>query len=117
MPYKDPEKNRESKRKWAKNNPEYTKKYAAEYRKKNKKKAKEYASLWYQNNKNRVYLTCAGWRKENPEKCKATNLKRRASKLKSVGSFTGEEWKTLCKLWKCRCLCCGKHKKLTADHI
>ena len=33
------------------------------------------------------------------------------------GSFTSAEWFALCKLYGNRCLCCGKRKKLTADHV
>lgn len=57
-------------------------------------------------------------REENPERFRAlgrvSNHKRRASE----GTFTAEEWLTLCEKYGNRCLCCGRDDlPLTVDHV
>lgn len=41
----------------------------------------------------------------------------RARKLDAVGSHTADEFILLCAIFKNRCLCCGRKRKLTEDHI
>src|ERR1019366_9103518 len=55
--------------------------------------------------------------KKNPEYFKAQVNKRRTLKSKAGGSYTVAEFILICDLGNKRCLCCGKRKKLTADHI
>src|ERR1035437_3249086 len=84
--------------KWFSENVEYRRKYKAEYRRTHKKEIAEY-------------------RKSHPENHKAYKQNRRTRQSGAGGSFTADEWKSLCKKYKNLCLCCGKHKKLTADHV
>jgi 5-methylcytosine-specific restriction endonuclease McrA len=60
---------------------------------------------------------CRDYQKAHPEVFKAIKHKRRTAKTQAGGSFTPAEWNALCKHYKHRCLCCGKRRKLTADHI
>jgi 5-methylcytosine-specific restriction endonuclease McrA len=43
--------------------------------------------------------------------------KRRKHVATNGGSFTYEEWISLCARFGNRCLACGEHKKLTVDHV
>ena len=60
---------------------------------------------------------CSAWAKENPESNKVRMNRRRTAKTKAGGSFTAAEWLALCIRYHNRCLCCGKRRKLTADHV
>ena len=57
------------------------------------------------------------WRQANPEKVNYYNQKYREMLNLNGGTFTFEEWMTLCELYDFRCLCCGKQTKLTPDHV
>jgi 5-methylcytosine-specific restriction endonuclease McrA len=123
------------------------KEYLAQYRKKNKQKIKEYEAERYRKNRDRILSRNKSWnaahperiaevskewdknnlarrkrngkrwQKENPEKVKAAFAKRRALKYQAGGYFTSEEWFTLCFAVGFKCLCCGKKRKLEADHV
>lgn len=60
---------------------------------------------------------CREYQKKNPEVFKAIANKRKTAKTNAGGSFSVAEWKALCKKYNNRCLCCGKRRKLTADHV
>lgn len=46
------------------------------------------------------------------------SAKIRKARMKGAeGSYTQKEWEDLCRKYDYRCLCCGKKKKLTADHV
>ena len=57
------------------------------------------------------------WRKHNPAIRKANDIKRRSRELNAAGSFTAQEWISLCEHFNHVCLCCGESKLLSADHI
>jgi 5-methylcytosine-specific restriction endonuclease McrA len=97
-----PEKMKEASKKWAESNPEEA---LARYRR-------------YQNkNRELCRARCRDYQKRNPEVFKAKNNKYTTSKTGAGGSFAAAEWKALCKQCHNRCLCCGKRRKLTADHV
>lgn len=59
-------------------------------------------------------------RAKDPSVGKIAMSVRRARERGSEGSFTRQEWKTLCARFANRCLCCGDHSsdsKLTVDHV
>lgn len=60
---------------------------------------------------------CRDYQKRHPEVFKAKNQKRRTAKTLAGGCFTPAEWTVLCEKHHSRCLCCGKKRKLTADHV
>ena len=57
------------------------------------------------------------WAKNNPDKLRATKQKRRTRVAGAGGSFTEQEWKTLCAKYNQKCLRCKRRRKLTADHV
>jgi 5-methylcytosine-specific restriction endonuclease McrA len=88
-------------------------KYSLEHRKETRiRNAKNYLL-----NKEKIKRNAALYQKEHPEKTKAFRATRRTRLTKAGGSFTAAEWKALCKQCHNRCLCCGKRRKLTADHV
>jgi HNH endonuclease len=84
------------------NNPEKVKASAAKRRNNTREERRQYSKKY-----------C----REHPEKYAAYRSKRRAARTKAGGSYTSEQWEALCKKYNYRCLCCGKKKKLTPDHV
>lgn len=103
----------EKNKKWRDENPDYLKDYYQKNKKelyqKNRKRVKE------NRERNREYKR--KWKKKNPEQNKIDKHKRRARKNKAGGYFTIKEWQQLCNKYDNKCLCCGKKRKLTVDHI
>lgn len=48
---------------------------------------------------------------------RSSTSRRRWRQRMNGGSYTEEEWNSLCERYDYKCLCCGKETKLTADHI
>lgn len=94
----NPEKVKETQRKWREKNPDYSKLYSHEWRKSHPDHNRD-------------------WGRKNPDKMRVKNSKRRTAVSGNGGSFTAAEWNALCRQCKHRCLCCGKRRKLTADHV
>lgn len=105
---------------------------ANDYASRNRKKLTQANDIWRQANRARHLETRKVWRKQhaegerersrewqkrNLERVKANTHKRRARMLSNGGSFTQEEWLSLCAHYEYRCLCCGEHRPLTVDHI
>lgn len=59
-------------------------------------------------NKRRAY-------KLNPAMCTAIQEMRRTAK--NSGTFTFQEWQSLCDKYSWKCLACGENRKLTIDHV
>ena len=100
-------------KKYYEENAEKKKKYSKEYYAANPEKRAE----WNLANKEKMKEYQRAWFQENPDKTKAKDSRRRARVAGNGGSFTPKEWRALCKKYNNRCLCCGKKKKLEADHI
>jgi hypothetical protein len=113
-------------------NPEKHKAYCRDYRKRNLEKVKADIRKWHKEHKEELKVKATLRRRENPEphrkqtrEWRKTHLEfykvraavRRTRKTEAGGEFTVEEWKSLCKKHHNRCLCCGKRRKLTADHV
>lgn len=92
---------------------------ARAWRKNNESKAKEISRRWRANpaNAEKARQSYKRWAEANPANVIANVHKRRARIQANGGSFTAGEWKALCQKYGNRCLCCGKRKKLTADHV
>lgn len=108
---------RELSRKWKKDNPEKVKIYKHNYYVRNKEKIYQYKIKWNEDNKERRAKKRRQWANGNRDILNALRQKRRAKKAKNGGSYTPDEWSSLCKKYDNKCLCCKKSKKLTADHI
>jgi hypothetical protein len=103
---------------------EYYKAHEEEYKAKakiryaeNPEPAKERAKEWAKKNKRRKIITDKAWVKANHEKVRSYQHKHRSALKGNGGSYTVVEWQSLCKKHGNKCLCCGKRRKLTADHI
>lgn len=55
--------------------------------------------------------------KRTPDTFKRAAHKRRATKMKSGGSYTAEEWKSLVGSYGGKCLRCGSTENITVDHV
>ena len=132
MPYKNKEDRNAQTRRWRAAHPERSRELQKKWRYKNTKKARAAVALWaednkeriksnnasrYQRDKERITIRNKEYRQNNPEAARARVHKRRAIKAQSGGSYTVAEWKGLCNKYDNKCLCCGKKKELTADHV
>lgn len=132
MPYKNKEDRNAQTRRWRANNPTRSRELQKRWRENNRDKARTAVALWAEDNKERIKASNAAryqrdkkrivarnkkYRKDNPEAAIARVHKRRAIKAQSGGSYTAAEWKALCEKWSKCCLCCGRRRKLTADHV
>lgn len=73
-----------------------------------------------ENYRDRLRTNQRKWRKENPDKVKATWHRRRAKQRSAGDSFTPEQWALLKEHYNYTCLCCGRREpdiKLTPDHV
>ena len=87
------------------------------YRERNKEKAADSARKSRLKNRESRIAYNKKYQKENPDKYKSYKQKRRAMGTEAGGSFTPSEWRDLCRKYDGRCLCCGRKKKLAADHV
>lgn len=93
-----------------------------EYYRLNKKKISDNAKEKRKNpsfikaNRERVREWVSNNIERHRELHKIRESKRRA-RLLGKGSFSLEEWNSLCSKYDNRCLCCGELKMLTIDHV
>jgi 5-methylcytosine-specific restriction endonuclease McrA len=106
MSLKDPKKYRKYMR-------EYYHKNLEKLRASRRKSTKKYRLKYPERSK----ASTAAYKRKNAARINAINNTWRTRKTQAGGSFTAEEWKLLCKKYNYKCLCCGKRKKLTADHV
>ena len=83
----------------------------------NKKSVQESRKKYYSENKEAERRRKQEWEKNNRAACVARRNRRKTRETKAGGSFTGDEWIALCEKYNNRCLCCGKKRKLTIDHV
>lgn len=106
--WSDPEKMRRKASEWAKQNREKVRVYARHYRDENRETVRARHRRFYAN---------------NPDKGHEYRNRRRAAKKGNGGSYTTQEWETLCEFYGNVCLCCGVHAKdtpegkLSPDHV
>ncbi len=85
------------------------------------KKNRSYKSLqnkkWAHEHTERIRFYNKRYQTSNPEAINAKTHRRRTRITKAGGSYTASEFKNLCKQCHYKCLCCGKRRKLTADHV
>ena len=77
--------------------------------------------IYLENNREKNHAAHNRWKKEHPDEVRASKRRseatRRARKLGVGGTFTEEQWQSLCKLYCYRCLCCRDNVPLTVDHV
>lgn len=102
----NPEKYKKNAKKWHKANPERYKEIDRQSHNKN-----------YRKNADKIKARVAEWTKNNPDKRRAMKAKRRTEKTRAGGAYTSAQWIALCNNHHNRCVCCGKKRKLTSDHV
>jgi 5-methylcytosine-specific restriction endonuclease McrA len=83
---------------WFENNKEYRRRYKAKYRKQHAAQIEAY-------------------RKANKERQIVYKANRKTRLTNAGGKFTIKQWRELCETYNNRCLCCGKKRPLTVDHV
>lgn len=106
-----------SKAKYYKKHVEHLKAKAIEWNRNHKAARKIITAKWQRDNPDLVNANHREWMKRNPQVRSANESARRTRKEGSGGVYTPAEWNALCKHYHNRCLCCGKKRKLTADHV
>jgi 5-methylcytosine-specific restriction endonuclease McrA len=96
---------------------EYGRKRSAQQRKKHPELHRAQQRKHYNKHKVDVRARQAEWQRNNPENRAAANARRFTRKTQAGGSYTVAEWETLCRKYHNKCVCCGKKKKLTPDHV
>lgn len=134
MRSRDPQKRKESDRRYYKNHAEEKRLEKREFRKKYPEKYKDQYTRNYQRNKEKILSRIRTWRQNNrdvdrersrkwainnPEKSAQRHRNRRA-RLRTTGIVTVSEWEELKKRYEYTCLCCGVTEpdiKLQQDHV
>jgi hypothetical protein len=74
--------------------------------------------LWRLSNPDKEKNRHLSWRRSNPDRSLNQRTRRRALKSGAIGEhYTREQFRDLCSLAGNICLCCGRAKRLTADHV
>ena len=84
---------------------------------KNKEDKKANDAKWREANYERMKSVDSQWHKDNRDKHQTTSNKYRRILSKAEGSYTVEEWLSLCAEYENRCLCCKEVKPLEGDHV
>jgi 5-methylcytosine-specific restriction endonuclease McrA len=108
---------RKAGKKWRDSHPQENSIRGKAYRVKNKEKTAARGLAYRLNNSDKCKQAISKWKKENPEKLVSYAHKRRTAKTKAGGAYTSAQWIALCDKYESKCLCCGKKKKLTPDHV
>lgn len=77
----------------------------------------EFFQDYYHKNKDAISAKRDEWARNKKDKRRASGQKRRALVNGGGGSFTDDEWLTLCSKFDNRCLVCGSKGNLTTDHV
>ncbi len=116
-------------RKWNENNRDKVREYRERWVNANQEKLAESHRKWRRDNpdKHAEYSRRARqanpgyhreWQQSNPAKVNAAKNRRRTKQTQAGGSYTAEEWKSLCAYYGNKCLRCGRDDvKLAADHV
>jgi 5-methylcytosine-specific restriction endonuclease McrA len=114
---KNPQKAAERTLRWQLANPDRVKAYRKNYRKNNREKVLLMSRKSYLKHKKKRCAEHREYMNSHSDLRRANQNTRRTRLTKAGGAFTVSEWKVLCKKHGNRCLCCGKRRKLTADHV
>lgn len=111
-------------RQWVENNSESVRRYQAEYKKTRRQEDEGFAEYgreinraWRSRNIDYDRERQRKYRQENPERFAYHAAKRRALAKNAEGSFSLDEWLTLCAQADGKCLSCKQVKPLTIDHV
>jgi len=122
---------------WKDENPERKKENDKNWQQNNKDKVNARNKKWKENNLEKflgiLRIASRNWRKNNPDKQREASRKwkqehtdqnsiienkRRSRKHENGGTYTIQEWQTLCNKYGNKCLSCKRTDvKLTQDHV
>lgn len=77
----------------------------------------ERARARYSKNPTKYMAPTKRWQQRNPGMVLQNGQRRRVRKRNIPGSHTLKQWRSLCRRFGNRCVCCGKCGDLTKDHI
>jgi 5-methylcytosine-specific restriction endonuclease McrA len=80
-------------------------------------RAKKSSKAWRDRDRKHVNTVAAAYAKEHKEQYRVHCTVRRTKKTAAGGTYTYAQWIALCDKCNNCCLCCGKKRKLTADHV
>jgi 5-methylcytosine-specific restriction endonuclease McrA len=101
-------------------NPSVYKERSKAYRKAHHQKCVEEVQRYREQHREHAREVSLAWGKKHPEGAVAIVQRRRARKMNVGGTYTAEEWNSVCEKYNHRCLCCGEREpdiKLTVDHV
>ena len=117
----NPEKNRARHRAYRAAHREYFLAYNRAYRKAHLEEHRARCRVYRKANPEKVRAASRAYRAANPEKVRVSfivsNALQAAKHYDALGKFTAGQFVELCARYKHRCLCCGKKRKLGADHV
>lgn len=103
---------------WYHSNTARARKRARAYYLSNKEEIKARSRKWASDHPERNRAKATEWNKTHSDERKLISLRSfHKRKSQKHGSFTSAEWCLLCEKYDYRCLCCGKKKPLTVDHV
>lgn len=88
-----------------------------DYYKENQDRLKAQAVEYYWENRASALAQKKKWAKENIDVIRKKARQRAIIENGLPGSYSEQQWQTLCEMFNKRCPSCGKHRKLTVDHI
>lgn len=92
--------------------------WQSEYYQKNKDRVDRKSKKWLAENPGKSSEYVKRYREKHPEQVTKSSRRRREAFKSVVGTFTLDEWKSLCNSFENKCLWCGSsQKKLTVDHV
>ena len=80
-------------------------------------RAQACSKRWRDKDRKHVNAVAAVYAKEHKNQYRIRCTVRRTRKTKAGGVYTYAQWIALCNKYNNCCLCCGKKRKLTADHV
>jgi len=113
-----PERIKQAARKWYKEHSAQNEQRRQAYREKNPGKRRELQRRWRSKYPEKGHEYGQTYRKRHPDRVNARNCNRRAWKRQAEGTFTKEEWQTLCASYGNKCLRCHRTDvPLARDHV
>lgn len=104
---------------WAKDNPEVCRERLTKWISENRARKAEVDRNFYRKNREKVLQDVKSWKKNNPEKVRASNINRKALKRQAEGKHTSADLKRIFEMQRGKCAYCKVSIKngYHVDHI
>ena len=90
---------------------------AKKYYRKHRTERLKYIAQWQKSNSDKHRAYTSKYQSEHKDQYSAYYNVRKTRKSSAGGAYTSTQWIALCNKYHNRCLCCGRRRKLTADHV